>query len=267
MSAPGRSGRRTSSPLVARLVPLRGAPTQRAVLAELRRVILAGDAPPGAVVPLDEVAAVLGMSVIPVRESLKILVGEGLVEQHERGAYTVARLARSELLELYTARGVLENAVLAAAVAAAGPDDHAHARAVHELLDAAVGVGDLRAYHRESRAFHFALLAPARMRRFGAMVESAWNLTESYRPMARLTEDARLRLHADHREMLAAFVARDAPALLTCAAAHHGRLLDAIATLPPGGELFADEPRPPAAAPGDTAPPDTHDRRSPCTSP
>ena len=74
------------------------------------------------------------------------------------------------------------------------------------------------------------------------MVESAWNLTQSYRPMAQLTEDARLRLHADHREMLAAFVARDAPALLACAATHHGRLLDAIATLPPGGELFAAEP-------------------------
>ena len=35
---------RRPSPLAARLVPLRGAPTQAAVLAELRRVILAGDA-------------------------------------------------------------------------------------------------------------------------------------------------------------------------------------------------------------------------------
>ena len=111
-------GPRSASPLVTRLVPLRGVPTQRAVLAELRRVILAGDAPPGTTVPLDEVAAALGMSVIPVRESLKILIGEGLVEQRERGAHTVARLSRSELLELYAARGVLENAVLAAAVAA-----------------------------------------------------------------------------------------------------------------------------------------------------
>lgn len=235
-------GRRSSSPLVVRLEPLCGPPTQRAVLAELRRVILAGDVPPGSVIPLDEVAAVLGMSVIPVRESLKILIGEGLVEQHGRGAYTVARLARSELLELYAARGVLENTVLAVAVAAAGPADHAYARGSHDLLDRAVRAGDLRAYHRESRGFHFALLAPARMRRFVGMVESAWNLTESYRPMAHLTDADRQRLHADHRDMLAAFVAGDAPALLSCAAAHHQRLLDAIATLPPGGEAFADEP-------------------------
>lgn len=260
MTRSGRSVRRpSSSPLVARLVPLRGVPTQRAVLAELRRVILAGDAPPGTVVPLEEVAAVLGMSVIPVRESLKILIGEGLVEQHARGAYTVARLARSELLELYAARGVLENAVLAVAVAAAGPADHAHARAAHDLLDHAVRGGDLRAYHQESRGFHFALLAPAGMRRFGAMVESAWNLTESYRPMAQVTDADRQRLHADHRDMLTAFVAGDATTLLACAAAHHHRLLDAIATLPPGGELFAAEPSAAAA--------DSTGRSSPCTSP
>ena len=183
--------RHPSSPLVARLTPLHGRPTQRAVLAELRRVILAGDAPPGSAIPLDDVATALGMSVIPVRESLKILIGEGLVEQHMRGAYTVARLSRSELLELYTARGVLENTVLAVAVAAAGHADHTHARAAHDLLDRAVRAGDLRAYHRESRGFHFALLTPARMRRFVGMVESAWNLTESYRPMALLSDDDR----------------------------------------------------------------------------
>ena len=85
------------------------------------------------------------MSVIPVRESLKTLIGEGLVEQRSRSAYTVARLGRSELLELYAARGVLENAVLAVAVAAAGPDDHARARAALDDLDRAVRDGDLPA--------------------------------------------------------------------------------------------------------------------------
>ena len=79
------------------------------------------------------------------------------------------------------------------------------------------------------------------MRRFVGMVESAWNLTESYRPMALLSEDDRERLHADHGEMLSAFVARDAPSLLSCAATHHQRLLDAVAAIPPG-DAFADEP-------------------------
>jgi DNA-binding GntR family transcriptional regulator len=205
-------------------------------------VILAGDAPPGSAIPLDDVATALGMSVIPVRESLKILIGEGLVEQHMRGAYTVARLSRSELLELYTARGVLENTVLAVAVAAADHADHTHARAAHDLLDRAVRAGDLRAYHRESRGFHFALLTPGPDARFVGMVESAWNLTESYRPMALLSDDDRERLHADHGEMLAAFVARDSrvPVDLRGDAppAAARRRSPAI----PPGDAFADEP-------------------------
>ena len=193
-----------------------------------------------------------------------------LVEQHSRSAYTVARLARSELLELYAARGVLEQAVLAASVAAARPADHARARDALDALDGAVRDGDLPAYHRESRHFHFALLEPARMRRFTAMVGSAWNLTESYRPMARVSDADRRRLHVDHAAMLKAFVAGDAGSLLDCAAAHHGRLLGALATLPPGAELFAAEPE-------DTGPDDTGlhetgvddtepDEGSPCTS-
>jgi hypothetical protein len=36
-------------------------------------------------------------------------------------------------------------------------------------------------------------------------------------------------------------VARDAPSLLSCAATHHQRLLDAVAAIPPG-DAFADEP-------------------------
>ncbi|WP_214406831.1 GntR family transcriptional regulator [Pseudonocardia lacus] len=77
-----------------------------AVLAEMTRVILAGDAPPGMRIPQEEVAAVLGVSIVPVREALKTLVGQGLVEHELRGGYTVARLTDPELQELYLVRGV-----------------------------------------------------------------------------------------------------------------------------------------------------------------
>jgi len=221
---------RKLSPLGSRLARLQVA-NQQAVVDELRRVILAGDAPPGTVIPLDEVAALFGVSLIPVRESLKVLIGEGLVEHRPRAGYTVAELTRTELQELYVARGVLENAVLAVAVTVAGPADHRVARAAHEELGYALRDGDHRGYHRESRRFHFALVAPARMRRLEAMVESAWNLTEAYRPMAFISDTERELLHADHGEMLDAFTAGNAAALLALATAHHERLLAAVAAL------------------------------------
>src|SRR3954468_15765584 len=83
-----------------------------AVLGEMTRVILAGDAPPGMRIPQEEVAAVLEVSIVPVREALKTLVGQGLVEHELRGGYTVARLTDAELQELYLGRGGRERAAL-----------------------------------------------------------------------------------------------------------------------------------------------------------
>lgn len=214
-----------------RLARLQGVPSQQRIVDELRRVILAGDVPPGTAIPLDEVAALFGVSLIPVRESLKTLIGEGLVEHRPRAGYTVTLLTRTELQEIYVARGLLENAVLAVAVTVAGPADHRDAAQAHEDLGAALRDGDHRAYHRASRRFHFALIAPARMLRLEAMVESAWNLTEPYQPMAHISDAEREQLHADHAAMLEAYAAGDRPTLLARASAHHDRLLAAVSAL------------------------------------
>jgi DNA-binding GntR family transcriptional regulator len=123
-------GPRHRSALVARLVSAGPGSSQEVILEELRRVILDGGAPPGTPVPLDDVAALFGVSRIPVRESLKTLVGEGLVNHQPRAGYTVAQLTRDELVELYVVREVLEAAALTAAVPQAQPEDDAEATAL-----------------------------------------------------------------------------------------------------------------------------------------
>src|SRR6478672_3417091 len=125
---------------------------QQVILDELRQVILDGDAPPGTVIPVDEVAELFGVSRIPVRESLKTLIGEGLVDHLPRAGYTVARLTLAELSELYIVRGVLERAALAAAVAQADVHDDQRASSALEALDAAIRADDYPAYQRESRS-------------------------------------------------------------------------------------------------------------------
>lgn len=218
---------------VAELGGSRRAGAPEAVLGELRRVILAGDAPPGLAIPAEEVAALFEVSVIPVREALKTLVGEGLVEHRRRGGYTVACLTPAELDELYVVRGVLEQAALAAAVAQADHEDHARARDAHAALAAAIEDEDVRRYNSESRRFHLALVTPARMRRLQAMLESAWNLTEPYQPMAQVPPVERRALHAEHARMLEAFVARDAAGLREQAARHHEHLRKTVSTHTP----------------------------------
>ncbi|GAB3904102.1 GntR family transcriptional regulator [Kibdelosporangium lantanae] len=226
--------------LVARLRGGGPGSPQAVILDELRRCLLEGGVPPGAPIPLDEVAGVFGVSRIPVRESLKTLIGEGLVEHRPHSGYTVAKLTSAELHELYVVRGVLESAALAAAVGAAGPQDDASAQAAYEALECAVAAKDVPGYHRESRNFHLALVSPCGMRRLLGMFESAWNMTEPLQPMAHIPVRTRVSLHRDHDEMLAAFVARDAPALLEAAHAHHERLRSSLSSLPRHTGLFAD---------------------------
>jgi DNA-binding GntR family transcriptional regulator len=209
------------------------------VLDELRAVILSGEAAPGEPIPLEEIAQVFGVSPIPVREALKTLIGEGLVDHRPRGGYSVARITVAELSELYVVRGVLEQAALAAALPLATEADREEARAAHAAVGRALAEGDMPGYHRASRRFHLALVAPARMHRLQRMLESAWNVTEPYRPMSQLTDEGRAGLHADHADMLAAFEEGDTARLLTEAVRHHDELRRAVASLPADPAFFA----------------------------
>jgi DNA-binding GntR family transcriptional regulator len=116
------------------------------------------------------------------------------------------------------------------AVQHATADDDARATAIHAALAEAIAARDYRTYHRESRLFHMALLAPSRMHRLLHMVESAWNVTEPAQPMSTVPDDERTRMHEDHAAMLAAFVARDADELARCSREHYQRLEGAVDT-------------------------------------
>ncbi|GGK71312.1 GntR family transcriptional regulator [Mangrovihabitans endophyticus] len=233
-------GPRRRSILISRLADRPVGSPQGVILDELRRCILDGEVPPGSPIPVDGVAAAFGVSRIPVREALMTLIGEGLVDHRPNGGYRVAMMTAREFAEFYLVREALETAALKAAVALAGPDDDDRARAAHAALDRAVSEGDARAHHRESRRFHLALIGPCRMRRLLRMLDAAWNMTEPLQPMAHLGEDERHRLHSDHAQMLAAFIARDEPRLIAVFADHHHRLQSFIDALPRDTGLFAE---------------------------
>lgn len=230
---------RRRSALVARLVVDQPGSPQQTILDELRRVILEGATLPGTPIPLAEVADLFGVSQIPVRESLKTLIGEGLVAHRSNSGYTVAQLTVQELREMYIVRETLESASLTAAVHNATDTDRAAAVIAHQRLEQAIRDGDAAAYHRGSRKFHAALTGPSRMHRLLHMLEGAWNVTEPVQSMVHVSHADRAILHADHRAMLEAFLAGDVTALLDVSEQHAARLNAVIATLPRHTGLLA----------------------------
>lgn len=75
---------------------------------EIAKAILSGALQPGERLGEEEWARKLNVSRVPVREALRALEREGLVEVHERRGTFVTRMDRSEFLETYDVRAVLE---------------------------------------------------------------------------------------------------------------------------------------------------------------
>jgi DNA-binding GntR family transcriptional regulator len=86
------------------------------IATELRRAIVERRYKPGERLVESRLAAELGVSRIPVREAIRVLASEGLVEVADRRGASVARMSRQDVLETIELRALLEgqNARLAA---------------------------------------------------------------------------------------------------------------------------------------------------------
>ncbi|MBB5783673.1 GntR family transcriptional regulator [Nonomuraea jabiensis] len=124
----------------------------------LRELILDGTYPPGARLTEMEVAAALDMSRTPVREALRALTADGLVQPSGRGVVVVA-LAQGDLDEAYQVRAALEalTAELAATRQREGRIAPADLAALREIaIDTATATteGRLAEAVRLNRRFH-----------------------------------------------------------------------------------------------------------------
>lgn len=78
------------------------------VAVRLRDMILEGELPPGARIPEAQLCATFGVSRTPLREALKVLAAEGLVELfHNRGAI-VKRVSVEEISDIFEVMAGLE---------------------------------------------------------------------------------------------------------------------------------------------------------------
>jgi DNA-binding GntR family transcriptional regulator len=132
--------------------PVRGA---RGVYEALRAEIASGRLPPASALVETALAARFGVSRTPVREALRRLEQDRLVERGERGL-RVREADPQEVLELYEARVLLESAVARAAAERRGAGDLA---LLEGLLDADLrdGVTDPVERARRNQTFHEAL--------------------------------------------------------------------------------------------------------------
>ena len=119
----------------------------------IRRLILDSELDGPASLTEATLAERMGVSRTPVREALKRLEQEGLVERSGRGV-RVRERSPEEILEIYEVRVVLEAAAARGAALRRTPLDLSRLEALHEQM---LGVPDLADRVRSNTRFHQAL--------------------------------------------------------------------------------------------------------------
>ena len=175
---------------------------------ELRAMIVDGRLAPGARVGQAELAEALGISRGSVREALRRLVGDGLVEFEVNRGFFVADVGLGRVLERLEVRLHVEP-VLARLAAERRTDKDLAAlrRSVDDERSARTAAGA----HDASRAFHLAVAKATGNDSFLRLIDSLWIADVGRRLLARRRtqpdwQDADV---AEHAELLATFEAGD----------------------------------------------------------
>ncbi len=133
-----------------------------AVAERLRGLIVEGVLAPGAHLNERVLCAQLGVSRTPLREALRTLAGEGVVELLPNRGAVVAAMAREDVAHAFEVVAALEALAGELAAARATPAECDALRALHVEMLAAHARRDLPAYYRLNTAIHRRLVDCAR---------------------------------------------------------------------------------------------------------
>ncbi|ADB49421.1 GntR family transcriptional regulator [Conexibacter woesei] len=194
----------------------------------LRGAIVARELRPGQRVGQEEVAERIGVSVVPVREALRVLEQEGQLTYLPRRGYFVTELSVADLDEIYALRAVLEARAVRHALPALDAEAlDRMARAARDCVDAALA-GDVAAELEANRRFHFAILESPDQPHVLRLIRVLWDSTESYRALYYNSEQERNNAVAAHDRIMAAVREGDAELLVSELDAHRERALTVL---------------------------------------
>jgi len=184
----------------------------------IRRAILDGELQPDQPLRELELARQMGISRTPIREALRLLQNDGLVEFAPNRGASVKSYSAFDLEDVYNLRAALEG--YAAQTAAAHITD-THLRELHESCERYENLRssteNLSLLAEENLVFHDTILNAAGSKRLTAMIRQVTALPLIYKSYLTYSPENRQAAEADHRAITEALERRagaDARALL-----------------------------------------------------
>jgi DNA-binding GntR family transcriptional regulator len=191
-----------------------------ALVSPVRDMILDGELRPGEKVVEEALCDRFGVSRTPIREALKVLAAEGILEIIPHRGTIVAQITEAQVTELFPIMASLER--LAGRLACKNASDRAiaKARAIHDRMAVEYSAGDERAYLKSNREFHECIFAISRNEALLSYYRQILVRIRSCRFIARKSPEQWRQAMEDHGAIIAALEARDVERLGNLMEAH-----------------------------------------------
>jgi DNA-binding GntR family transcriptional regulator len=215
---------------------------QEQVLESLRRAILGGLLEPGTALVLSELSERLGVSRTPIREAIRELAAEGLVDFDSYRSAVVHTPTVEEAEELYELRLILEPLAVRKSVDRISDAQLEEASALQREM---VEVEDVGRWVELNREFHSKLNDAAESPRLNAIVSGLRNVSGMQVSLSLKASPHELeRSNREHAEILQAFRDRDADRAVELTEAHLRATLNIIERHEALGSSGASRPEP-----------------------
>jgi DNA-binding GntR family transcriptional regulator len=207
----GKRGRPRKEPSsAAGTAALRRAGLHVRAVERLRAMIVQGDLAPGTALVEGELAQALGLSRTPLREAVKLLAQEGLIELRANRSACVRALDPREILELFEALAGLERLAAELAARRLTPAGLRRLEDLQATIEREHAAGRREAYYAANRAIHRAIVEAAENRPLAQAHAALLVRAEQARFLALKLAHRWEEAIAEHREILAALADRDA---------------------------------------------------------
>jgi DNA-binding GntR family transcriptional regulator len=176
----------------------------------MRNAILRAELAPGDELSQVRLAQELGVSRTPLREALRMLVNEGLLEGEPNRQLRVAGYSIADMEELYVARVSLETTALRITIPRLTTRDIAHMEGLLAQMGHYAGEEDYDNWEVPHRALHHALHAHAGRRVLAILVQLSEYAGRYRRAYSMQERRAWVTAQDEHRRIVDACRARDA---------------------------------------------------------
>jgi DNA-binding GntR family transcriptional regulator len=135
-------------------IPLRGTSLHDGVAARLRTMVFERELAPGEYIDELALAEAWHISRTPLREALKVLAAEGLVELVPRRGCRVIEMTDADAEQLFPVMAMLEGRCALEATQRVSDADIAELRRLHDQLERFAAAADIDGYYRVNHEFH-----------------------------------------------------------------------------------------------------------------